>query len=419
MKKLILSAILVGSMATTFAQTADSVEIGAGYANQVWYSMLTGKQATVAKDNWDLAFDMVEIYATIRINSESGVMLWNYPKGDKGAWSTVDTNGLSTWTARYNSDTSWTYGAMGAYSDPSDPFDLDWGKYDVSTHTIKGDSLYVIKLVNGDYKKLFIEKLLSGVYTFKFANLDGSNETTASIDKSNFASRNFAYFSIVDNKSLNREPDFTKWDILFTQYTSFVPTAYNVTGVLHNRGARTVQVDNIPNVSTYMNWQSHNDNSEINTIGYDWKSFNGTGYDIKDSLVYFVKTWDKEIGEYSVWKLWFTDFQSATGKYVFNKQTVYTASVAGVDGKTEALMTLYPNPSNGSNVTLVYDINTGAKEATVQVYDMTGRLMLNDRLQTAAGMYTYTIHTAQLQSGLYIVRLTVDGKDAVQRLSIN
>ena len=122
MKRQVLSLLMLAAAATTtHAQTVvtDTVMLGAGYTNQVWYSLGNDEQGSASKNNWDLAFDVVNIMSSIHINSASGAMLWNYPKGDKSAWASVDTNGLSTWNPRYNTDTSWAVGAMGAYADPS------------------------------------------------------------------------------------------------------------------------------------------------------------------------------------------------------------------------------------------------------------------------------------------------------------
>ncbi len=271
MKKQLLSVLALAITATTAnAQVVhDSVLLDAGYAKQVWYSLQNDEQGTAAKNEWDIAFDVVDITSSIRINSESGVMLWNYPKGDIAAWSSIDTNGLSTWDARYNSDTTWTQGAMGRYVDPSNSFDVDWGIYDPGTHIITGDSIYIIQLVNGDFKKLIIEKLQSGTFYIKYANLDGSKESTDQVSKSTFKDKNLGYYSISNQTTLNREPDRGKWDLVFTQYTGFVPIPYTVTGVLHNRGVSVAQADNVPNKNTYTAWQSHSRSTEINTIGYD------------------------------------------------------------------------------------------------------------------------------------------------------
>src|SRR5690606_27652744 len=151
-----------------------------------WYSLANDEQGTKPRAEWDLAFNMKDVMSPIFVNTNFshppvgsiGVTLWNYPKDDTSAWSSIDTSGLSTWQSRTNSDTSWSYGAMGNYVNPNDPSDVDWGKYNFSTHVITGDSIYILKLASGDYKKLWIKRLKSGVFTFVYANIDGSDETT-------------------------------------------------------------------------------------------------------------------------------------------------------------------------------------------------------------------------------------------------
>lgn len=419
MKKQILSILMAGAAAMTVnAQTvvSDSVALGAGYANQVWYSLANDEQGSAAKDNWDLAFDVVNVMSTIHINSAAGVMLWNYPKDDKSGWATVDTNGLSTWSPRYNTDTSWAVGAMGAYADPSNGFDLDWGVYDLSTHIITGDSIYIIKLVNGDFKKLFIEKLAGGTFYFKFANLDGSNEVSEQVNKSQFTDKNLGYYSIVNKTAVNREPNRDKWDLVFTQYTGFIPIPYTLTGVLHNRNVSVAKATNIPNKTSYTNWQAHSFSSAINTIGYDWKKHIGGGvYAVQDSLVYFVAVEQQSGGD--IWKLIFTGFTATDGKFVFDKQRLATSSVSDVEGNT-GTMALYPNPSNGGNVQVVYSVAPGSKTAVLNVTDMTGRTVFVQPLDNSAGLHTYALPNA-FGSGLYIVSVTTDAGRVQQKLVVN
>lgn len=414
MKKQLLS-ILTMAIAATSAQAQpvhDSVILDAGYAKQVWYSLQNDEQGSAPKNDWDLAFDVVNITSSIHINSVAGVMLWNYPKGDIAAWSTVDTNGLSTWDARYNSDTSWSLGAMGRYTDPNNPFDIDWGIYNSSTHVITGDSIYIIQLVNGDFKKLIIEKLSGGTFDIKFANLDGSSETTDQISKSTFKDKNLGYYSISNKKTLNREPDRIKWDLVFTQYTGFVPIPYNVTGVLHNRGVEIAQADNIPNKTTYNSWQSHSRSTEINTIGYDWKSQNMGVYSVKDSLVYFVK----DVNDY-IWKLVFTDFASADGKFVFDKEVIGSLSVDDKFTGSKTTMALYPNPSNGSNVQVVY--SAANEDVTIHVTDMAGRTIFAQQIEGSTGLHTYALPVSTFSSGMYIVSVNTQGSSVKQKLLIN
>lgn len=418
MKRQVLSMLMLAATATaTQAQTVtDSVMLGTGYANQVWYSLANDEQGSAAKNNWDIAFDMVNIMSSIHINSASGVMLWNYPKGDKSAWASIDTNGLSTWSPRYNTDTSWAVGAMGAYADPSNWLDVDWGQYDMSTHQITGDSIYIIKLVSGDYKKLYIEKLSGGTFYFKFANLDGTSEKSEQVNKSQFTDKNLGYYSIVNEAAVNREPNADKWDLVFTQYTAFIPVPYTITGVLQNRGVSVAKAANIPNKGSYTGWQAHTFMSEINTIGYDWKTHVGMGvYSVQDSLVFFVGI-DKQASA-DIWKVIFTGFEAADGKFVFTKEKLAAASVSNIEGKT-ATMALYPNPANGSNVQVVYNLQANSKTAMLQVTDIAGRTVFAQPLDKTAGTHTYMLPNS-FSSGLYIVSVTTDAGRVQQKLVVN
>lgn len=417
MKARLLTTLLAASALGVNAQTIinDTVTIGAGYANQVWYSLQNDEQGSQPKNNWDIAFEIQSIQSTIRINSAAGAMLWVYPnaKYSVTAWGNVDTTGLSTWAPRWNSDTSWTYGALGNYADPNDPTDLDWGHYDMSNHHINGDSIYIVQLVNGDYKKLFIESLISGVYSFKFANLDGSNETAVTLDKADYSGKNFGYFSMVNNAKLNREPIKENWDLVFTQYTGFVPTPYTLTGVLHNRGVRIAKAANLSNVGTYVSWQSHTFVTPINTIGYDWKHFNGSGYDIQDSLAYFIADIPGNI-----WKLVFTGFDHNTGTFIFYRQKLQSAGINDVEGNKVASMSVYPNPAKGQNVTVVYKLESNNETTAINVVDMTGRTVATDILQSGKGLHQYVINTSALKAGMYIVSVKTDNGTAQQRLII-
>lgn len=296
---------------------SDTVSMGAGYANEVWYSLDNGIQGSHVRNNWDIAFSITGFSATILTNSAEGTELWTYPNGDTSAWSSVDTTGMSAWAQNWNSDTSWALGAFSANTSTTDPYDLGWGIYNQVTHFVIGDSIYIIKLSNGDYKKLWIEKSASAVYSFRYEDLDGSNTASATINKSNYFTKNFAYYSLQTASESDREPTTADWDLVFTKYTAFVPTAYGVTGVLTNIDVESVDVRNVDE-STYDDWQAQTFSTRINEIGYDWKTFDmGTfSYIIEDSTVYFVKA--KNGG---IWKLVFTGFGGSTdGNFIFTKK---------------------------------------------------------------------------------------------------
>ena len=71
-------------------------------------------------------------------------------------------------------------------------------------------------------------------YTFRYSDIDGSNEQTVNLDLAG-STKNFVYYSLDTNEEIDREPDQDKWDIVFTKYID-KSINYPVTGVLQNIG---------------------------------------------------------------------------------------------------------------------------------------------------------------------------------------
>jgi hypothetical protein len=154
----------------------DTAFMSPNQTNDVYYSLVNGTTANVARDNWDIAFYTSVTSAGILINDGSGMVLYSYPKGDSSAWATVDTIGLYTWTKLYNTDTNWEAGAFNR-NDQGHP-DYGWGIYNTVSHNLTGDSIFIIKLIDGSFKKLRILKKESAAnkYYLSWANLDGTNQ---------------------------------------------------------------------------------------------------------------------------------------------------------------------------------------------------------------------------------------------------
>jgi len=292
---------------------ADSITMGSGYADEVYYSLENGILLSSPRSAWDIAFSTNPMSSTILCNEGYGVELYTYPSGDKSAWDAIDTTGISEWPAMYNSDTSWYYGAFDR-NDTGHP-DYGWGVYNTQTHDVVGDSLFIIRTSDGSIKKLFIEKraAMTNSFSIKYGNLDEAGETRE-IPCSQYTSKNFIYFSLTSGEILDIEPESDSWDLLFTKYyDESIP--YNVTGVLTNNELETAEVrDTDPGLadpSTAV-FSSH-----ISIIGSDWKTFDmGTfSYVIEPDLCYFVKKGD------DIFKITFTGTDgSASGKIVFEKE---------------------------------------------------------------------------------------------------
>jgi Secretion system C-terminal sorting domain len=407
MKHLFINLLLVLSTVGATAQTiiTDTVSLGAGYANQVWYSLQNDNQGSAPKNNWDLAFDCTAYGTAIHINSVTGTQLWLYPTGDTAAWASVDTTGITGWIPRYNSDTSWVNGALNLF--PTSAFDLGWGIYNSVTHIVTGDSLFIIKLSDGSYRKLWIQQLSSGIYTVRSASLNNTNDATFSIDKLPYSTKNFVYYSLQNNAVVDREPASADWDLLFTQYTAFIPTPYSVAGVLHNYGTTAAELRQVD-----VSIASHGSaifGTAINGIGYDWKQFTQSGWAIEDSLVYFVQTQSGDI-----WKLIFTGFGgSANGNFIFTKELV-SATAVSENQQQQPSSSLWPNPAHHQFTLL---IGTPAENTTAEIFDQNGRIVAS--VKPAAFTQLIQFETESWTPGLYHVRIVSNNSVETLRIIIN
>ena len=413
MKKIILTYSLILLFVCSFSQNSDSVIINPSYTNQSFYNLNDGEIANIDNTNWDLAFSSSGYGSAIRINAQAGVELFVYPNGDINDWNSVDITNINNWSSIINSDTTWTIGAFNATSDPTNSLDLGWGVYSTITHHITGDSIHIIKLSNGNYKKLQMIKLSSGVYDFKYANIDGSNEVTTNVSKSNYTSKNFGYYSLTNETELDREPDSDSWHILFTKYVSeiYPGTNYAVTGVLTNKDIEVAKAEGV-DISN-VNYNSYSFSSQINTIGYNWKSYNMSSfsYDIVDSLCFFIKD---DFG--SIWKLQLTGFEgSSSGKINFNVENILSASDNVLDKNVFAI---YPNPTKSKEIKIIYDLNYSTSSLNkFDFYDLNGKLVKSLKLANN-GFFERDVNLYDLKSGIYFVSLITDEKSFQQKLII-
>lgn len=405
---LLLSALpLVAS-----AQTSVTVTTGPTNADQTWYSLQNGVQGSAPLAEWDMAFEITGFSSSILVNTARGLNVFETP-ASVAEWTSVNTVDESLWTAIHNSDTDWSTGALnhGNNLDQPDGLDLGWGTYNMITHTIAGENVYVIGFPGGTYRKLRIDGLVSGVFTFTHADLDGANEVTSTLVKPTFAGKNFGYYSFATNTTLDREPATSTWDLLFTKYIGFVPTPYAVAGVLQNKNVTVLQVDDVEPASAQ--YWGEEFSAEINTIGSDWKTFNMATfqYEYAQDRTYFVQDLAGNI-----WKLIFTGYGgSANGDMTFTQELASAVSVDEV-GREEAQLVVYPNPTSNGQVTLVMDATSST--AVLSVHDMSGKLVAEQLLNGLSGMVQRTIDLGGLPQGMYLARLQADGTTTTARLII-
>ena len=319
---IIMTAVLFALLSNAQTAEQDSVEMGAGYANEVFYKLNDGAKNAVDRANWDLAFDVSGFGTAIRINGAAGTELWQYPNGDTADWASVDTAGIGSWTQAYDSEETWFYGAFDIPS-TSDWRDIGWGMYNDQNHQIIGNKLFIIKLSDGSYQKVWVESMISGAYTIRHASLDGVMDMTHTVTKANFAGKNLGYFSLQNHTEVDREPLATDWDFVVTRYVAdYNGPMSTVGGVLLNSGVYAAEARGLP--ANEVNHFDYTSDSLINTIGWDWKDINYQNFqwELEDSLSYFISD-----VEGNIWQVEFTGFAgTSSGKVWFNK-TLISATV--------------------------------------------------------------------------------------------
>lgn len=416
-KSLLFLLIVVLTSSVGFSNPVnDTISMSPGYANDVFYSLENGVVKTEARSNWDLAFYTNPWSAGITINDGNGVMLYTYPVGDTANWNTLDTTGILSWKTLNNSDTIWEDGAFNRHA-LGHP-DYGWGVYNTISHDVVGDSLYVVKLASGSYKKIWIERKnsVNNTFYFKHANLDGTDEVSEMIDATPYTNKMFIYYDMTSATFIDREPAIDTWDLLFSKYMAIVfdndgnPSYYPVVGATNN--VNTLGNKHYPVLENFEDWSSKPLEAYKTTIGHDWKSFSMStfSWELADSTAYFVQT-----GKGDVYKIVFDYFGGqGNGRAGFVKKLISLTGNNEFEATTASIQ-LFPNPASTA-VYLSIDNNQTSTMAQVKLYDLTGRLVLNKQIALTNG--SAQLELADQLPGLYLLQLEAAGQQFIQKLQI-
>ena len=393
----------------------DTVTTGNGYIDNVWYSLENDEQARSISTNWQLALATTiaqssELSAAIRFNHKSGT-LYTVPGALPANFATLDTAGMVANGVLENSDSKW---GDGAFSDvtPTGQFDYGWGEYNMATHNLDANRIFVIKYADLTYHKLMISLNVVGKkYTITFAPLNSATATTTVVDYATITNRNFVYFSLENNLMVDREPASAAWDFTFMQYLATLGPnmRYTSFGILTNIGVESVKVSAVTDPLTFVDHQSQTFSTDINTIGYDWK--NAQAQSVPTDVVYFVK--DKNN---SIWKVIFTGFTTGSGasinKNSFSKEKlVNSLSVNNLNA--EMFLNVYPNPAT-ETVSVVVDNQAAADLKTV---NSLGQVIYQDVVE-ATGLQVMNVNVSDFQAGIYHVIVSSDKQVSSQKLII-
>lgn len=289
-----------------------TIEMTQYYTYQTYFDLEEGDEVAVNnKNEWDLGFECSENGGHILLNTSAFMLAAN--TGYENFEQVADTSGLP-WKFD-KSDGNLDSTAIGNW------FTIE------ENDTVYTRNVYLINRGFTDLgtlrglKKIQFENLKNDQYFFRYANLDGTDEHSFTIQKD--PTVNFICFSFDDGgQELLFEPDYDSWDLFFTQYTTLLytdegdPYPYLVTGVLSNRASVEVAIDTVNDFSdiTMDDIQEKEFSANLDYVGYDWKVLEGdvnTGdvtYNIVPGLSYIIRN---RKGFY--FKMRFTGFYQTVG----------------------------------------------------------------------------------------------------------
>ncbi len=376
----ILLILCICSIGLTLDAQFDQITNEEKYTHQVYYSLSEeGTLNSVEHGVWDIAFTTQGVQdAGIFVNEGASLVdvqqveLYFTGLTDFDQSIVIDT---AAWTRLYNPEVDWQNGAFNSLKDPTNAFDFGWGIYNPGIFTVEGKYVFVVKLRNGEWKKIFIESLLFE-WIFKHANLDGSDEVNQIISKMDHPNRVLAYYSIQNEEVVDIEP--MEWDLLFTRYNTYTDDGngnfldYVVTGVLSGLDVKVAQYDDVnPNNLEFDDVDDEDYEDELDIIGFDWKEvdINSATYTVKDDLVYFVLKADE-----TVCKLEFIDFEgSSTGTTTIKRECRIIAPIKDIQINGLNSARVFPNPCT-DNINLLLDIDK-KMDTKLSLFDMNGSLL--------------------------------------------
>lgn len=412
MQKFIIFILGLAISTLSNAQNFQEISTGAGYNKQSFIKLSEGSQKQVNNDAWDLAFTAFGFQdAGIFINESSGSSMGqNLPQTELYDAKTSDFNASiildSIVSNKYlNSEESWSFGAFNETRLPANPFDFGWGKYNPAGQRVDGDKVFVLRLRNGNYKKIKIESLIGTTYTLRYANLDGSDEITKTINKMPVRSDKLIFFSMTANDVVDVLPN-GGFDMMYGRYTSLardpngtIEQQYNVTGILTGPGVQVAAAKGVDPKTVKAENYVDQYSTRTDVIGHDWKTLVGTGWELAQDRAYFVKTADKRI-----WKIVIIDFEgSATGNAVFEKTDLGISSNHEISGVETGIS---PNLLS-DELFISFDTKDGlARLLNIDIIDQNGRMLYQYKTGSFTGFSVFNINASNWKSGMYFVRIS-------------
>jgi hypothetical protein len=412
----IVAGLTLSLANTATAQTwlNDSVTMGVNKVNDVYYSCANGTVKTENNLNWILAFSMGSQTAGVWANqaTSAGVTVLN-PHKSAASWASISLADTATSTLQLNGETSWGTGALNVNKNPGAQFDFGWGTYDLASHNVYGDSIFIIGK-GGQFYKFIVDSLDGTTQTYytRIAGLTMPFPTISNVfaKGTKYAKSNMMHITLAPGlKDTLRDPDNTSYEMIFTKYMGLTSlqgggsAIYPLVGVLTNSKISSTAVAN-PNFDTVLGATGIAGltfTKAINNIGAAWKIFDGTTYSIAPDLSYVVKGTAADSNNY--YQIKFTDYVSANGLIKFAKRKINFPAAVNTINNITSTMVIAPNPV-ANNATVILE-STQANTANMQILNTQGQVLYNAPITVNAALNAYNINTSAWATGQYFVTI--------------
>lgn len=397
---------------TLSAQTTDQISTGAGYTKFAYYKLADGSSQQVPNDAWDIAFSNLGpqsagVFINESTSSSQGQSVPGVEVYDPFVFEfdlTIDAGGILDEYILFNPEKSWEEGAFNTPADSADALDFGWGYFDSSQAQIVGYRVFVLKLRNGEYRKIIIDSYNGAQYNFRVAKLDGSNMTAHTV-QTNFGNGSpVVYFSLGTNGANVVTP--TGWDLVLCRYVDILyttgdPIPYPVTGVLSADSILSAPATYVDPATVDFNDYLDSFSTRLDVINHDWKFFNlSTGWVVKSDRVYFVKTPQNDL-----YKLVFTAFGGATNGTATVQRTFLGMLSAAADlpsGIQDVMV--YPNPIV-DHFTVSFTAEKASK-VNLQLLNNAGQSVWTGNARTQSGLNVLEINTLpSIPAGTYVLNV--------------
>ena len=402
-------------------ETIIQVDQGPNYSQTVYLNLEDLDTTIVDFTTWDIAFSGSARSVGILINeaaiSGEGSSPIELYLTSSTNFDDVDISQVQD--TLYNGDDSYTDGAFNQPADTSNQFDFGWGEYNPATHFVVGTKIFIIKLRDASYKKIRIDQYAGSQYTFTYADLNGENLVTDSIDIADFEGKALAYYSIRDQKTLDLEPE--NWDLKFTRYiTSLLAEPgvyldYHVVGTLTKPGVEVAVASNIDPANVEFEDYADSLTTDIDAIGHEWKYFdlNTFVYSIVENQVFFVKTPKNEI-----YKIQFLDFEgSSTGISTLKITYIETLSALAKPQEYISQSTVFPNPALGGQAKIKFHSDQFRQNARLLVHNSVGQQVYLRNVSITQGENVHSLPHISVPGLYYVTLRTEDGVSTLRLIN--